>query len=104
MEEAMASDKASNNPPKIYKVWTYDETEGNVVIRLGYAEGQPEDIKNFFGLDFSTGHEIHCDEIIARRIKPADVAQKKSLLCQKLELENKLSKIKQQLDEKLPRK
>ena len=98
MEEAMASDKASNNPPKIYKVWTYDETEGKVVIRLGYAEGQPEDIKNFFGLDFSKGHEIHCDEIIARRIEPADVAQKKILLDQKSELENKLLQVKRELD------
>ena len=94
----MSSDKASNNPPKIYKVWTYDETEGKAVIRLGYAEGQPEDIKNFFGLDFSTGHEIHCDEIIARRIEPADVAQKKILLDQKSELENKLLQVKRELD------
>ncbi|WP_223559594.1 hypothetical protein [Chryseobacterium lathyri] len=76
---------------KIYKVTTEGDAEGKTTKSLGYAQGDRQDIIDFFSPQ--KYYEIHLEEITIQNITPALAYRSKELNEEKIQIENRLKEI-----------
>ena len=75
----------------VYKVTTQGDVEGRTTETLGYATGDPNDIKAFF--DDKKYYDISLQEIQIENVTPQAVIERKNLIARKKELELELKRI-----------
>lgn len=80
---------------KIYHVTTEGDVEGRHVRTVGYATGNPADIKAYF--EDKKYYEIKVQEVTLRHITPQSVQGRKQLLEERLSLKNRLGELEQRL-------
>lgn len=80
----------------IYRVYTQGDKEGKTTKNLGYAIGDPTDIKIYF--DDKKFYSIELQKIKTLVISAEDVLKKSELMLQKHELEKKLKEINKMLE------
>ena len=78
-----------------YKVTTEGDCEGRTTKILGYATGNPADIKEYY--DDQKQYEIRLEAITIVSITDKSAIRKRELLEEKQKLEARLAEIKMQL-------
>ncbi len=76
---------------QIYKVTTEGDCEGRTTSTLGYAKGDPTDIKVFY--DHKKVYEILVEPITVVKVTPKSVIEKRTLLEERVKIQERLAEI-----------
>jgi len=76
---------------QVYKVTTDGDCEGRTISTLGYARGNPEDIKVFY--NDKKCYEIRLEPITVATITPKSVAERRALLEERVQIQQILAEI-----------
>ncbi len=83
-------------PTTIYKITTEGDCEGRSTKTLGYATGEPRDIRAYF--DKQKEYNLDLEKIKIRHISPKMVLSEKALLGQKQSLEQRMREVNEELE------
>ena len=83
------------NTTKLYVVTTEGDCEGRSTRIVGYATGDPEDIKVFY--DNMKEYQLYLGQVDLVHVSPSDVKQRRDLLTEKKDLEKRLKEIEAQI-------
>ena len=72
---------------QIYRVYTYGGAEGERTVQLGYAKGELDDIKAFYGQHY---FGLKIEPAILIHVTPESVLEKKTLVAEREALKERL--------------